>query len=76
MRSICANVRGETPRKFAEFLGEFSRSFSAKSRGEKMVCASLREISWIFLRESSNLRIFVHGENAKKELFSWADLYL
>ena len=33
-----------------------------------MVCANLREIS--------RLRIFVRGVNAKKKLFSWADLYL
>ena len=43
---------------------------------EKSVCADLREISRTFLRESSRLRIFVRGVNAKKELFSWADLYV
>ena len=41
-----------------------------------MVGANLREISRSFLRESSRLRIFVRGVNAKKELFSWADLYM
>ena len=41
-----------------------------------MVCANLREISRSFLRESSRLRIFVRGVNAKKELFSWADLFI
>ena len=41
-----------------------------------MVCANLREISRSCLRESSRLRIFVRGGNAKKELFSWADLYM
>ena len=41
-----------------------------------MVCANLREISRSFLCESSRLRIFVRGVNAKKELFSWADLYI
>ena len=41
-----------------------------------MVCARLREISRSFLRESSRLRIFVRGVNAKKELFSWTGLYL
>ena len=41
-----------------------------------MVCANLREISRSFLRESSRLRIFVRGVNAKNELFSWADLYV
>ena len=45
-----------------------------KSRGVKVVCSNLREISRSFLRESSRLRIFVRGVNAKKELFSWADL--
>ena len=71
------SFRGVSVRKFAEFLGDFSRSCSAKSRGEKkMVCASLREISRSFLRESLRLRIFVRGVNAKKELFSWADLYV
>ena len=39
-----------------------------------MVCVNLLEISRSFLRESSHLRIFVRGVNAKKELFSWADL--
>ena len=49
---------------------EFSRSICAKSRGEKkMVSATLREISWSFLRESSCLRIFVRGVNAKKRAF-------
>ena len=41
-----------------------------------MVCAKLREISRSFLRESSRLRIFIRGVNAKKEIFSWADLYV
>ena len=72
-RSICAKFRGENPRKFAKFLREFSRSFSEKI---KMICTNLREISRSFLRESSLLRIFVRGMNAKKELFSWADLYI
>ena len=40
-----------------------------------MVSVNLREISWSFLCKSSRLRIFVRGVNAKKELFSWADLY-
>ena len=35
-----------------------------------------KEEKWSFLNESSRLRIFVRGVNAKKELFSWADLYL
>ena len=41
-----------------------------------MVSANLCEISRSFLRESSRLRIFVRGVNAKKKLFSWADLYM
>ena len=36
---------------------------------ECLVCANLREISRNFLPESSRLRIFVRGVNAKKELF-------
>ena len=62
-RRNSAKVRGETPRKFTEFLGEYSQSFSAKSHGEKNgLC--------------ERLRIFVGRVNAKKELFSWADLYV
>ena len=34
-----------------------------------MVNANLREISRSFFRESSHLRIFVRGVNARKELF-------
>ena len=67
-RRNSAKVRGVSRRVFAEFLREISRR-------RKMVCASLREISRSFIRESSLLRIFVRGVNAKKELFSWADLY-
>ena len=49
------------------------RSSCAKSRGEKKkVGGNLCEK----LRESSRLRNFVRGVNAKKELFSWADLYI
>ena len=55
------SFRGVSPRVFAE--------------KKKMVCTNLREISRSFLRESSRLRIFVRGVNAKKELFAWADLY-
>ena len=36
-----------------------------------MICANLREISRSFLRESSRLRIFVRGVNAKKKAFSF-----
>ena len=69
---------------FAEKLRESSRSVSASFRGvsprnlaeKKMVCSNLCEISRSFLRESSRLRIFVRAVNAKKELFSWADLYI
>ena len=84
------SFRGKSARKFAEkfaeFLGEISRSFSTSFRGvslrnlaekKKMVCASLREIPRSFLRESSRLRNFVRRVNAKKELFSaWADQYI
>ena len=63
-----------------ETLCECSQSFYASFRGvspqnllEKTNC--LREILRSFLRESSRLRIFVCRVNAKKELFSWADLY-
>ena len=60
--NFSAKVRGVSPRAFAEF--------------QQMVCAKLREISRSFLRECSRFRIFVRGVNAKKELFSWADLYI
>ena len=77
---ITPSFRGVSARKFTEKLressgsfhanlGEFSRSFSTKSCEEKMVCASLREISRGFLRESSRLRIFVRGVNAKRSVF-------
>ena len=67
-----------------EYLHEISWRNSAKVLGvssrhiveKKKVCANLREISRSFLRKSSRLRIFVRGVNAKRELFSWADLYV
>ena len=37
-----------------------------------MFCANLREISRSFLRESSRLRIFVLGVNAKNKEFFFA----
>ena len=43
--------------------------FTEFLRGEKMLCANLCKISRSFLSESSRLRIFVRGVNAKKELF-------
>ena len=56
---------------------EMTPSFRGTSRRKNMVCASLREISRSFLRESSRLRTFVRGVNAKKRVFfSWADLYM
>ena len=79
------SFRRVSAQNLAETLCESSRSFSAGFHGvsprnigekKKMVCANLCEISWSFLRESSRLRIFVRGVNAKKELFSWADLYI
>ena len=67
---------------FAEYLCKISRRHSAKGRGvsplvfakdlhdisrrKKLVCTNLREILRGFLRESSRLRIFVHGVNARK----------
>ena len=63
-RRNSAQVRGASPRNFAE-----------NKKKKKKVCMNLREISRSFLRESSRLRIFVRGMNAKKELFSWAKLY-
>ena len=41
-----------------------------------MFCTNLREILLSFLCKSSRLRISVRAMNAKKELFSWADLYV
>ena len=62
---------------FAEFLDKFSLSFSKNLVEKKMVCANLHEISRSFLCESSHLRIFVSGVyTKKKELFSWADLFI
>ena len=40
-----------------------------KKKNEKMVCATLCEISRSFLRASSCLRIFVRGLNIKKRAF-------
>ena len=65
MRNFAEKLR-ESPQVFAEFLRDMSRR---KKKG-------LRELARSFLRESSRLRIFVRGINAKKELFSWADLYV
>ena len=75
---------GVAARNLAEKVRDSSWSFSVSFRGvssrnlaeKKMVCANLREISRSFHREISHLRIFVHGVNAKKELFYWADLYI
>ena len=71
-------------RNLAEKLREYSQSFSASCRGvsprnlaeKKMDCKTLREISQSFLCESSRLRIFVRGVDAKKKKqpFSWAYL--
>ena len=51
------------------FRGVAARNIAEK----KMVCANFCEISRSFLRESSLLRIFIRGVNAKKEFFTWAD---
>ena len=68
-----AKFRGVSLRNFAECLREISLSFSAKFRGE-----SLGEISDFYF--SARKKIFrargVPRRNAKKELFSWADLYI
>ena len=68
-------VCGISSGKFAEFLHESLWSFSASFREVSRNIANLREISRSFLCESSRLRLSVHRVNAKKELFSWADLY-
>ena len=70
-RNFAEKVRRVSPRIFAECLREISRR-----EKKKKICANLREISRSFLREGSRFRIFVRGENAKKEHFSWADLYV
>ena len=78
------SFRRVSARNFVEKLRESSRCFSASFRGvsphnlaeKKVVCANLREILQSFLRKSSRLRIFVCGVNTKKELLSWADLYM
>ena len=74
---MTSSFRGVSARKFAEKLHESLQGFSASFRGvssqnlaeKNMVCASSREISRSFLRESSRLRIFVRGVNAKTEFF-------
>ena len=50
----------------------FAESLREILRRKNDVCANLREI----LRESSCLRIFVRGVNAKKELFSVIYVYV
>ena len=75
------SFRGVSAQNFAEKLREssrslFSRSFSAKSRGENNGLPELTRNPRSFLREISRLKIFVRGVNAKKELFSWGDLYV
>ena len=50
-----------------EFLHEFSWSFTEKFRGETKWSAQTYAKSHCFLHESSRLRIFVRGVNAKKE---------
>ena len=71
-RSFSAKSHGVSPRNLAEFLRELSRSFSAKFRGE-----SLGEIcDFCFSPRKTLFRARgVPWRNAKKELFSWADLY-
>ena len=55
------------------FRGVSRRNLAEK---KKVVCVNLRETPLSFLRESLRLRIIVRGVNAKKELFSWADLHI
>ena len=50
--------------------------FLNNSRRNKIIRANLGEISRSFLRESSRLRNFVRRVKAKKDIFSWADLYV
>ena len=77
-RSFSAKSRGVTLRNVAEFLRELSRSFSSKFRGENP-----RRNKWFLFfsakkkkkKKKKNRARGVPRRNAKKELFSWADLY-
>ena len=70
------SFRGVSARNFTEFLRDFLQSFSTKVCGEKN---GLREHMW-FLTEFSPWKFafenFCLQSDAKKELFSWADLYV
>ena len=76
-----AKFRGVSPRNLAECLREMSRSFSANFCGvspRNFAEKTLGEISDFYL--SLRKKLFrargVPRRNAKKELFSWADLYI
>ena len=73
-REVSAQHFAEKLRESSLSFGEFLREIS---RSTKMVCANSREISRSLLRESSRLRIFVRGVNAKKRAFflGWSVVY-
>ena len=69
-RSICAKFRGETLRKFAVFLREFLRSFSAKSRGEKKWSArTYAKSCGVFSAKVRVWEFLIAEWTRKKELF-------
>ena len=68
-RSTCAKFRGDTPRKFAEVLREFSRSFSAKSRGEKKWSARTYAKSRGVFSAKVRVREFLFAEWMRKKSF-------
>ena len=70
-----AKSRGVSPRNFTEFLRELSRSFAAKSRREN----SRRKKGFLIFSAKKKNILGARGvprRNAKKELVSWADLYV
>ena len=67
--------RGISPRKFAEFLRKLLRSLSTKFRRE----SPWRNKSFLFFSAKKKNLFRARGvlwQNAKKELFSWADLFV
>ena len=75
-----AKFRGISPRSLAECLREMSRSFSTNFRGvssAKFHGENPRRNKWL-LFFSAKKKLFrarsVPRRNAKKELFSWADM--
>ena len=76
-----AKFRGVSPRNVAEFLRKMSRSFSANFRGvspQNFEEKTLGEISDFYFppRKKYFRARGVPRRNAKKELFSWAGLYV